>query len=230
MTEPIRIAMLIFPDMTNLDFAGPYEIFAKLPDCDVKVVWKDRAPVRTDGGLLLLPTHALADCPQADLLFVPGGSGQIALMNDLAVVDWLAQVGRDARYVTSVCTGALLLGAAGLLDGYKATTHWMSMDLLSMFGAEPTPQRVVIDRNRITGGGVTAGIDFGFALAAILHGEELAQRYQLTLEYDPQPPFDTGSPARAPRKIVEQALARAAPMLARRRDACERAAARLRRS
>ncbi len=196
MTAPTQIAMLIFPGMTNLDFAGPYEIFAKLPDAAVQIVWKDLSPVRSETGLVLQPTHTLADCPRADLLFVPGGPGQTLLMNDPDVVDWIASVGRDARFITAVCTGSLLLGAAGLLDGYKAATHWMSMDLLSMFGAEPTRQRVVIDRNRITGGGVTAGIDFGFTLAAILGGEQLARRFQLGLEYDPQPPYDSGSPDR----------------------------------
>lgn len=161
------------------------------------MIWKDLAPVATDAGFSILPTTTFDSCPPLDVICVPGGMGQVALMADEEVLDFLRRQGEQARYVTSVCSGALLLGAAGLLRGYKSACHWAFREMLPAFGAEPVAQRVVKDRNRISGGGVTAGIDFALTLAAELAGEEAAKTIQLFLEYDPQPPFDAGTPAKA---------------------------------
>jgi len=224
---PCHIGLLIFPAMTQLDFAGPYEVFARLPDTIVHVVAKTADPVRTERGLVLLPTVTCEDCPPLDVVVVPGGPGQHHLMNDEALREFLRRQAAQAKYVTSVCTGALLLGAAGLLVGYRATTHWLSLPLLELFGAIPVEQRVVVDRNRVTGGGVTAGIDFGLQLAALLHGETVAQQIQLQLEYTPAPPFQSGSPATAPKDIVDT-VRRAAERFQRERlETCRQVAKRL---
>jgi cyclohexyl-isocyanide hydratase len=209
---PCQIGFLVFPDMTQLDFTGPYEVFARLPDSVVHVVGKAVGPVRTDRGLVLVSSVSCERCPQLDVVVVPGGPGQQALMADEAVLGFLREQATQARFVASVCTGALVLGAAGLLRGYRATTHWLSLPLLEMFGAIPVDERVVLDRNRVTGGGVTAGIDFGLRLAAILRGELVAQQIQLQMEYDPAPPFHSGSPATAPKAIVDAARRAAAPL------------------
>lgn len=198
----IRIGMLLFPRLTQLDLTGPYEILSKLPGAEIFLAWKSLAPVVADSGLALLPTTTLAQAPQADVLFVPGGGGQIPLMADAEVLAFLRRQAEGARYVTAVCTGSLLMGAAGLLRGYDATTHWAFHDLLGRCGARPVRQRVVIDRNRVTGGGVTAGIDFALRLAAEVAGPEVAQAIQLGLEYDPAPPFDAGTPERAAPAVV----------------------------
>jgi cyclohexyl-isocyanide hydratase len=223
----ISVGMIVFPGMTNLDFAGPFEIFAKLPDARVEILWKDTAAIQSDAGLHLTPTTSFALAPALDLLFVPGGPGQVALMDDADTLNFIASRGRSAKWVTSVCTGALLLGAAGLLRGYRAATHWSAMDQLGLFGAIPTNQRVVIDRNRVTGGGVTAGIDFGLTLAAIIAGDDYARRVQLGLEYAPEPPFDCGTPDRAPPALVDLVRKNGAERAAIRRAASERAARRL---
>ena len=196
MTAPrasTHIGMLLFPNMTQLDFTGPYEVFSRLPDATVHIVASSLDPVRTDRGLVLAPSTTYTACPQLDVVVVPGGPGQEALMQDEGVLDFLRQQAAGAKYVTSVCTGALVLGAAGLLTGYRATTHWTAMPLLPLLGATPVAARIVVDRNRITGGGVTAGIDFGLHLAAVLRGEDVAKQIQLQLEYDPQPPFNIPS-------------------------------------
>ncbi|MDB4962487.1 MAG: thiamine biosynthesis protein ThiJ [Myxococcales bacterium] len=190
----IHIGLLLYPRLTQLDLTGPYEVFHRIPDAQVHLVWKTTEPVHADSGLGLLPTTTFADCPKLDVLCVPGGFGQRLLMTDPAVLGFLRAQAETARYVTSVCTGALLLGAAGLLGGYAATTHWAYTDLLPMFGATHRPGRVVVDRTRITGGGVTAGIDFGLRVAAELAGEQVAQAIQLGLEYNPAPPFACGHP------------------------------------
>lgn len=221
-TKPLQIGFLIFADMTQLDFTGPYEVFARLPDTLVHVVAKRVGPVRTDRGLVLVPTVTCAACPPLDVIIVPGGPGQQALMDDAEVLGFLRAQAKGARYVTSVCTGALVLGAAGLLTGYRATTHWLSLPLLEMFGAIPVDERVVIDRNRVTGGGVTAGIDFGLRLAAELHGEAVAQRIQLQMEYSPAPPFDAGSPATAPKAVVEAVRRAAAALVEERRKSADK--------
>jgi cyclohexyl-isocyanide hydratase len=198
-----HIAMLLYPGVTQLDLTAPFELFHRIPDTKVHVVWKDTNPVFADSGLGLLPTVAFRDAPPADVLFVPGGYGQIDLIGDEEVIEFLREKGAQAKYVTSVCTGSLLLGVAGLLRGYQAATHWAYMDLLPIVGATPVHARVVVDRNRITGGGVTAGIDFGLTIVAQLAGAEYARRVQLMIEYDPAPPFQSGHPRVADAATVE---------------------------
>jgi cyclohexyl-isocyanide hydratase len=209
----IHIGMLLYPRLTQLDLTAPFEVMHRIPEAQVHLVWKDTQPVRADSGLAILPTMTLADCPPLDVVFVPGGGGQLALMTDEVVLGFLREHGRAARYVTSVCTGALLLGAAGLLDGYAATTHWAFVDLLPRFGARPAPGRVVVDRNRITAGGVTAGLDFGLRVVAELAGERRAKLIQLALEYDPEPPFRGGHPSVADPEIVAELRAQFAPLV-----------------
>jgi cyclohexyl-isocyanide hydratase len=200
----LRIGMLVFPELTQLDLTGPYEFFHRLPEAEVHLLWKDRGAVRAQGGLAIVPTTTLSACPPLDILFVPGGFGHIELTNDDDVLGFLAAQGRSARYVTSVCTGSLLLGAAGLLEGYEASTHWAYMKFLPAFGARPVRARVVVDRNRITAGGVTSGIDFGLRITSELFGPELAQALQLGLEYDPEPPFRSGHPDVADPALVAE--------------------------
>jgi cyclohexyl-isocyanide hydratase len=220
----MNIGMLIFPEMTQLDFTGPYEVFAQLPGCSVKVIAKSLQPVAAKGGLKFLPDTAMADAPPLDLIFVPGGPGTGALMEDREVLEFLRQHAAKAKYVTSVCTGALVLGAAGLLKGYSATTHWASLGLLPLFGATVLPERVVIDRNRITGGGVTAGIVFALTVAAEVAGVEAAKRIQLLIEYNPAPPFSCGHPSTAEPSIVEGLRSVMAPLQAARLEQAQRAA------
>ena len=221
----MRIGMLIFPDMTQLDFTGPYEVFTQLPGCTVKVMAASLQPVAARGGLRFLPDTMIGEAPQLDLLFVPGGPGVSALMEDRPALEFLRGQAQQARYVTSVCTGALVLGAAGLLKGYRATTHWLSLELLPLFGATIARERVVIDRNRITGGGVTAGIDMALVLAAEIAGLEVAQAIQLGLEYHPAPPFDCGHPDTADPAVVAAVRRTRAAAQAARRAQAERAAA-----
>jgi cyclohexyl-isocyanide hydratase len=199
----IHVGMLLYPGLTQLDLTGPFEVFHRIPQTSVHLVWKTLDAVAADSRLSILPDTTLAACPDLDVLFVPGGRGQTPLMRDREVLGFLAEQGARARFVTSVCTGSLLLGAAGLLDGYDAATHWAYMDLLPLFGARPVRKRVVVDRNRVTGGGVTAGIDFGLRLAAELANENLAKSIQLGIEYDPDPPFRCGHPDVAEPPIVE---------------------------
>ena len=202
--------MLLFDQLTQLDLTGPHVVRARLPGASVHVVAKTREPVRSETGLALVPTATFADVPRADVLFVPGGWGQVAAGDDAETVDWLRAVGATATWVTSACTGALLLGAAGLLDGYRATTHWAFHDLLTLVGATPVAERVVVDRNRITGGGVTAGIDAALIIAERTHGRAVAEAVQLQIEYDPQPPFHAGHPRTADPALVEHARQRMA--------------------
>ena len=221
---PFRIGMLIFPGLTNLDFAAPLDVFGRMPNTEVHVLARTLEPVRSDIGFPVLPTRSMADAPRLDLLFVGGGPGINALLDDAETLDFLAARAPEAQWITSVCTGALVLGAAGLLRGYKATTHWTAMEALRPFGAEPTNQRVVIDRNRVTGGGVTAGVDFGLTIAALLHGEAFAHAMQLGMEYEPAPPFRGGSASTAPSELVERVKAQMAPGTAMRVAAAERIA------
>lgn len=223
----MRIAFLLFPNVTQLDLTGPAQFLSRLPDAKVDLVWDSLAPVPTDAGFSILPTATFADVPQADLLCVPGGIGVAKVINHAPALDWVRQVGSDAQWVTSVCTGALILGAAGLLKGYRATTHWAWHDLLALFGAEPVQARHVIDRNRATGGGVTAGIDFALALMAEIAGEDHARAVQLALEYDPAPPFDGGCPAKAGAALVDVYTARANRLAPHRREELIAAAHRL---
>jgi cyclohexyl-isocyanide hydratase len=222
----LQIGMLLFPEITQLDLTGPFELLHRVPDSAVHLAWKDTNPVRAASGLRLLPTTTLNECPSLDVLLVPGGPGTSELLTDAAVVQWVAAQGRGARYVTSVCTGSLVLGAAGLLDGYDATTHWAYTDLLPLFGARPVRRRVVVDRNRITAGGVTAGIDFGLRLVAELVNETAAQAIQLGLEYDPEPPFRCGHPDGAPAVLVERVRALMEPRVNAQRSKAHEWAAR----
>jgi cyclohexyl-isocyanide hydratase len=224
---PFHIGLLIFPDITQLDMTGPYEVFIKFPDAKVHLIWKSRQPVTAGGGMQLVPTVTFAECPQLDLICVPGGAGMNALLNDPETLDFIRRQAKSARYVTSVCTGALVLGAAGLLKGRRAATHWMSREMLSAFDATPTAERVVVDGNVITGGGVTAGIDLALAIAAEAFGAGVAQAIQLGIEYDPRPPFDSGSPEKASAALIEQVRASAAKRQAERQKAVDEAAARL---
>ena len=210
-----RIGLLVFPDITQLDATGPYEVFIKFPRAEVRLIWKSLEPVKAGGGMLLTPDTAFADCPQLDLICVPGGAGMNPLLNDEETLNFVRAQAAGAKYVTSVWTGWLVRGAAGLLKGKRATCHWMSAHMLEAFGAIPVAERVVRDGNIITGGGITAGIDFALAVAAEILGEDTARAIQLGLEYDPQPPFDSGSPARADSALVERARSAAA---ARQRD------------
>jgi len=206
----MRIGFLLFPGLTQLDLTGPYEVLARLPGAEVHLLWKNAEPVRTEHGLELNPTTLLEACPTLDLICVPGGPGVNELLTDSEVLGFLRRTAASARWVTAVCTGALVLGAAGLLRGRRATTHWMSHQFLRDFGATPVDERVVVDGNIITGGGVTAGIDFAFRVAAEVAGRETAETIQLAIEYDPHPPFDAGTPRRAPQAIVDKAVAQAA--------------------
>jgi cyclohexyl-isocyanide hydratase len=191
-------------------------------------VWKTTEPVTDESGRLrLMPTADFAGAGQLDVICVPGGPGQVELMTDEETLGFLRQQAERARYVTSVCTGSLVLGAAGLLKGYRATCHWLSLDQLALFGATPVKERVVFDRNRVTGGGVTSGIDFGLALAAELIGAEAAKAIQLQIEYDPDPPFAAGSPETAEPAVVERIRSATATFQSRRRAISEQAAAAL---
>jgi cyclohexyl-isocyanide hydratase len=227
MSAPLQIGLLVFPKVTQLDFTGPLQVFAGLPGAKIHLIWKRIEPVASDSVLVLTPTVTFADCPQLDVICVPGGSGTDDLVNDGETLDFLRAQAKAAKYVTSVCTGSLVLGAAGLLQGFRATTHWTAMDYLPAFGATPTKTRVCVDRNRITGGGVTAGIDFALTLVSILADRKTAEAIQLGLEYNPAPPFNAGSPDTAPAEVLALLTERRAASGTRRSDAVKRAAARL---
>jgi cyclohexyl-isocyanide hydratase len=207
-----RIGMLIFPGMTQLDMTGPYEVLVRLPDTQVELVARTRDPVVTDRGMQIVPTVTYAECLPLDVIMVPGGPGQQELMEDEEALGFLRKQAAGAKYVTSVCTGSLVLGAAGLLKGRRATSHWAAIDHLALLGATPVREKVVIDGNIVTGAGVTSGIDFALKLAAILEGEEVARAIQLQIEYDPEPPFDSGSPKSAAPALVERLKSRMAPL------------------
>lgn len=224
---PLSIGLLLFPNLTQLDLTGPYEVFSRAPNTRLHLIWKDREPVRSDRGLAMLPTTTFDGCPPLDILCVPGGPGQVALMEDEETLAFLRRMAAGAKLVTSVCTGSLVLGAAGLLQGYRATSHWAALDQLALLGARPVAERVVRDRNRITGAGVTSGLDFALTVVADLYGEEVAQTLQLHMEYDPAPPFDTGSPRTAPTAIRKAAREAVAPFTEQRRQATLRAAEKL---
>lgn len=208
MADTLHIGFLVFPKLTQLDLTGPAQVLSRVPGARVHLAWKTIEPLATDVGFTINPTVTFDQCPKLDVLCVPGGFGVIDQLNDADTMGFLRMHGLSARYVTSVCNGSLLLGAAGLLDGYRSACHWLWRHHLHRFGAEPVADRVVRDRNRISGGGVTSGIDFAFTMAAELAGEEAARMIQLGLEYDPRPPLDCGSPEKAGTDRV--ALARAA--------------------
>lgn len=204
----LDIGFLVFPHVQQLDLTGPYEVFASLPGARVHLIWKRLEPVLSSTGLALMPSASFASAPGLDVLCVPGGVGINVLLEDAETLAFVKAQAATARYVTSVCTGALVLGAAGLLRGRKATTHWNARDFLPRFGAIVSEGRVVKDGNLITAGGVTAGIDFGLALIAELAGREAAETIQLALEYQPAPPFNAGTPKAASAEILAAARAR----------------------
>jgi len=205
----MRIAILIFDGLTALDAVGPYEVLSRLPGAELRLVAKEPGLQRTDTGALGVQADlAIADLPDPDVVLVPGGVGNRPLMRDSEVLDWLRVAHQSSTWTTSVCTGALVLGAAGILDGKRATTHWAFLDRLSELGAEPVTERVVEDGKVVTAAGVSAGIDMALTLAARIAGNEVAQAIQLGIEYDPQPPFDAGSPSKASPEAIE--LVRAA--------------------
>ncbi|MCR6636703.1 DJ-1/PfpI family protein [Devosia sp.] len=205
-----HFGILCFPGVQQLDLTGPYEVFASARNATVHLVWKDLKPIRSATGLVLMPDTTFADAPSFDVLCIPGGRGVNALLHDEEVLSFVREKAAAARFVTAVCTGSLVLGRAGLLTGRRATTHWNSMDFLPRLGATPVEERVVQDGSVITAGGVTAGIDFGLAVVAELMGNDEAQTIQLSLEYAPAPPFNSGTPATAPRSILDAARARMA--------------------
>ena len=223
----VDIGFVLFPNLTQLDLTGPWEALARVPGARTHLVAKTLAPILSDTGLSLVPTVAFSECPDLDVVCVPGGPGVNEAMLDDEVIAFLRRQAANARYVTSVCSGALVLGAAGLLRGYLATTHWASMGFLKSFGAKAVNTRVCVDRNRITGGGVTAGIDFGLYVASTIADKQTAERIQLYMEYAPEPPFDSGSPETAPGQVVGEYHKQAAAMIARRAEAVAIAAAHL---
>ena len=227
MSEPLQIGLVIFPRVTQLDLTGPVQVFSSVPGARVHLIWKRIEPVASDSVLTLTPTITFADCPQLDVICVPGGVGTDDMINDEEMLDFLRRQAAGAKYITSVCTGSLVLGAAGLLRGYRAATHWTAMDFLLPFGATPAKTRVCVDRNRVTGGGVTAGIDFALTLVSIMVNRQTAEAIQLRLEYNPAPPFNSGSPDTAPPEILAIMKDRIAASQQRRGELIARAAARL---
>jgi cyclohexyl-isocyanide hydratase len=211
MPDQTRFVALLFPNVTQLDLTGPVQLFSRLPGARIDLAWHTLDPVATDAGFSIVPTVTFDEAPQADVIMVPGGQGAFDLLEDAAAIEFVRTQAAGAKYVTSVCTGAFVLGAAGLLEGRRATTHWASHSMLDLVGAIPERARVVRDGNVITGGGVTSGIDFALVVAAELFGDDAARRVQLTMEYDPHPPFDAGSPDRpqADPAQVEEASAAA---------------------
>ena len=203
----MRIVFFLYEGLTTLDVIGPHDVLSRLPGVEAISVSKDGGPVNADTGVLgLTASHAMADVDSCDVLVVPGGmEGTFAVGEDPETLEWIRTVTADATWITSVCTGALILGAAGLLDGKRATTHWAAIDLLAGYGATPTRERVVFDGNVVTGAGVSAGIDFALTLAARIAGDDMAKTIQLGIEYDPSPPFDCGSPDKAPAELIELA-------------------------
>jgi cyclohexyl-isocyanide hydratase len=210
MTPVLNVGFLLYPHLTQLDLTGPAQVFAAARGMRLHFVWKDLQPVISDAGFSLLPTQTFESCPSLDILCVPGGPGQQRLMQDPVVLGWLERQGNQTAWVTSVCSGSLLLGAAGLLRGYRAASHWNYREYLPLFGAVIDDARVVHDRNRITGGGVTAGIDFALQVVAAVRGEEEAKEIQLLLEYAPQPPFAVGRPEDAGAELVARVRTRLA--------------------
>jgi len=206
----MEIAILLFDDLTALDAVGPYEVLKLIPDANVRFVAKQPGPQRMNGGnLVLLANDNIEDVRHPEIVVIPGGPGARVALRDSAILEWVNTVHKTSRWTTSVCTGSLILGAAGILRGLKATSHWLSLQALSSFGAEPIVARYVQEGKVITSAGVSAGIDMALTLVGLECGEKTAQAIQLGIEYDPQPPFDAGSPSKAPKSIVELLHARA---------------------
>jgi cyclohexyl-isocyanide hydratase len=200
------IGLIIYPGMTTLDFAGPQQVFNTLPGVQLHRIWKTLDPIETEEGMIILPDTTFENCPPLEVLCVGGGSGQIRVVDDPEVVKFFQKQGSTAKFVTSVCQGSEFLAKAGLLQGYRAACHWMGREQLARLGVEVGTERVVVDRNRITGGGATAGIDFGLVIAEKLCGEEIAKLTELLMEYDPAPPFNVGSPEKAGVDLVSKAV------------------------
>lgn len=210
----LQIGFLIYPGVSQLDVMGPYQILAFPQNTQVHLIWKTLSPIESDEGLTLVPTTTLANCPCLDVICVPGGGiGQVEVMKSSEILNFLKQQGATAQYVTSVCSGSMILAAAGLLHGYKAACHWAVRNQLAMLGVDVVAERVVIDRNRVTGAGVTSGIDFGLTLLGLLCGEDVAKMTQLMMEYDPQPPFNAGTPETAGEEVVQSLLQFSKPLL-----------------
>ncbi|MDZ8109253.1 MAG: DJ-1/PfpI family protein [Nostoc sp. DedQUE12a] len=200
------VGLVIYPGMTTLDIVGPQTVFNALPGIKLHRIWKALEPIEADDGMVVVPDTTFADCPPLDVLCIGGGLKQMAVVEDPEVLEFLKKQGNTAKFITSVCGGSVFLAKAGLLQGYRAATHWAMRDELAKLGVEVGTERVVIDGNRISGGGVTAGIDFGLKIAQMLRGEEAAKIVQLSIEYNPTPPFDTGSPEKAGSELVQKAL------------------------
>ena len=223
----LQIGSLLFEGLDQIDLTGPFEVLSRIPNATYRIYGRNSDPVRDVKGLRLTPDAAIADAPQLDVLHVPGGFGQEALMDNTEVLGWIAQQAAGARSIFSVCTGALLCGAAGLLKGRRATTHWASFHLLPLFGAIPVNQRVVVDGNWVFAAGVTAGIDGALRLAAELRGDDAAKTIQLYMAYAPEPPFDSGTPETAPASILQHTRQSVAGITAQREATARRVAARL---
>lgn len=199
-----KIGVLVFPGVYQLDATAPYSVFAAAENTEVYLIWKDKEPITCGDGLILTPTLTFEECDNLNVICIPGGGGLFPLLEDEETLSFIKKQSESCDYVTTVCTGALLLAATGSLDGYKATTHWQAQNLLEAFDIEFVRQRVVIDRNRITSAGVSAGIDMALTLVGLISGEAEAQRIELTMEYDPAPPFKSGHPSFAPKEVVER--------------------------
>ena len=214
MTKQINIGFLVYPDVVQLDVMSAYQVLSFPPDATVHLIWKTLEPIESSEGLIITPTQTFNSCPALDVICVPGGGiGQVEVMQDKLVLDFLQQVSSKAQYITSVCTGSLILAKANLLNGYRATCHWAFREHLSALGVEVIPERVVIDRDRLTGAGVTSGIDFGLTSIGLLWGEDMAKMAQLMMEYDPQPPFDSGTPKTAKKSLVKSLTKLGSPLI-----------------
>lgn len=223
----LHLGAIIFPRMDQSDFTAPFEVLSRIPDSTFHIVWKEKTPVRDIRGLILTPEETFAETPQLDLLLVPGGPGQEGLMEDEVTLSFIRAQALQAKYIFSVCTGALVCGAAGLLKGRKATTHWSAFHLLGYFGAIPVDQRVVIDGKIVTAAGVTAGLDGALVVASLLRGGNVAQQIQLGIEYAPEPPFHSGTPRTAPPEIADAVRALTHKLTEARLATARRVAARL---
>ena len=200
----IKAGFFIFDEMQLLDFAAPFDEFCSIPEIEVSLIGETLKPITTTSGLSFQPDHDISTLLPLDVLCIPGGNGVNRFLNNEPVLEFFRQEAIKTRFVTSVCTGSLILGASGLLKGLKATTHWSAMEFLPLFGAIPVEERVVVDGHIITAGGITAGMDFGLVIIAKLLGQETAKKTQLLMQYDPEPPFDCGTPGKAPKALVEQ--------------------------
>lgn len=214
MSEQINIGFLVYPNVIQLDVMGAYQVLSFTPNTTIHLIWKTLDPIKSNKGLIITPTTTFNRCRALDVICVPGGGiGQVEVMQDKLVLDFLQQISDKAQYITSVCTGSLILAKANLLQGYRATCHWAFREHLAALGVEVIPERVVIDRNRITGAGITSGIDFGLTLVSLLWGEDMAKMAQLMMEYNPQPPFDAGTPETAGKFLVESLTKLGSPLV-----------------